>query len=256
MATIRVERDGAVLTVLLDRPAARNAVDRATAEALAEAFRVFEADDALRVGVLAGVGEHFCAGADLKAFATGQPNRLEPDGDGPMGPTRMLLSKPVIAAINGYAVAGGLELALWCDLRVMEEDAVVGVFCRRWGVPLIDGGTVRLPRLIGLSRALDLILTGRPVDAQEALAMGLANRVVPKGSARQEAEALARELARLPQECLRSDRLSAYEQSGLSFEQAMANEFQHGLRVIQGGALAGARRFAEGAGRHGAADAD
>ena len=256
MATIHVERDGAVLTVLLDRPAARNAVDRATAEALAEAFRAFEADDALRVGVLAGVGEHFCAGADLKAFATGQPNRLEPDGDGPMGPTRMLLSKPVIAAINGYAVAGGLELALWCDLRVMEEDAVVGVFCRRWGVPLIDGGTVRLPRLIGLSRALDLILTGRPVDAQEALAMGLANRVVPRGTARQEAEALARELARLPQDCLRSDRLSAYEQSGLPFEQAMANEFQHGLRVIQGGALAGARRFAEGAGRHGAADSD
>ncbi len=256
MATIRVERDGAVLTVLLDRPAARNAVDRATAETLADAFRAFEADDALRVGVLAGVGEHFCAGADLKAFATGQPNRLEPDGDGPMGPTRMLLSKPVIAAINGYAVAGGLELALWCDLRVMEEDAVVGVFCRRWGVPLIDGGTVRLPRLIGLSRALDLILTGRPVDAQEALAMGLANRVVPRGTARQEAEALARELARLPQECLRSDRLSAYEQSGLPFEQAMANEFQHGLRVIQGGALAGARRFAEGAGRHGAADSD
>ena len=256
MATIHVERDGAVLTVLLDRPAARNAVDRATAETLADAFRAFEADDALRVGVLAGVGEHFCAGADLKAFATGQPNRLEPDGDGPMGPTRMLLSKPVIAAINGYAVAGGLELALWCDLRVMEEDAVVGVFCRRWGVPLIDGGTVRLPRLIGLSRALDLILTGRPVDAQEALAMGLANRVVPRGTARQEAEALARELARLPQECLRSDRLSAYEQSGLSFEQAMANEFQHGLRVIQGGALAGARRFAEGAGRHGAADSD
>ena len=256
MATIHEERDGAVLTVLLDRPAARNAVDRETAEALAEAFRAFEADDALRVGVLAGVGEHFCAGADLKAFATGQPNRLEPDGDGPMGPTRMLLSKPVIAAINGYAVAGGLELALWCDLRVMEEDAVVGVFCRRWGVPLIDGGTVRLPRLIGLSRALDLILTGRPVDAQEALAMGLANRVVPRGTARQEAEALARELARLPQECLRSDRLSAYEQSGLPFEQAMANEFQHGLRVIQGGALAGARRFAEGAGRHGAADSD
>ena len=256
MATIHVERDGAVLTVLLDRPAARNAVDGETAEALAEAFRAFEADDALRVGVLAGVGDHFCAGADLKAFATGQPNRLEPDGDGPMGPTRMLLSKPVIAAINGYAVAGGLELALWCDLRVMEEDAVVGVFCRRWGVPLIDGGTVRLPRLIGLSRALDLILTGRPVDAQEALAMGLANRVVPRGTARQEAEALARELARLPQECLRSDRLSAYEQSGLPFEQAMANEFQHGLRVIQGGALAGARRFAEGAGRHGAAESD
>ena len=256
MATIHVERDGAVLTVLLDRPAARNAVDGETAEALAEAFRAFEADDALRVGVLAGAGEHFCAGADLKAFATGQPNRLEPDGDGPMGPTRMLLSKPVIAAINGYAVAGGLELALWCDLRVMEEDAVVGVFCRRWGVPLIDGGTVRLPRLIGLSRALDLILTGRPVDAQEALAMGLANRVVPRGTARQEAEALARELARLPQECLRSDRLSAYEQSGLPFEQAMANEFDHGMRVIQAGAFTGARRFVEGAGRHGVADAD
>ena len=169
--TIRVERADAVVTVLLDRPAVRNAVDRATAEALAEAFRAFEADDTLRVAVLAGAGEHFCAGADLKAFAAGQPNRLEPDGDGPMGPTRMLLSKPVIAAINGYAVAGGLELALWCDLRIMEEDAVVGVFCRRWGVPLIDGGTVRLPRLIGLSRALDLILTGRPVDAQEALAM-------------------------------------------------------------------------------------
>ena len=253
---IRVERDGAVLTVLLDRPAARNAVDRATAEALADAFRAFEADDALRVGVLAGVGEHFCAGADLKAFATGQPNRLEPDGDGPMGPTRMLLSKPVIAAINGYAVAGGLELALWYDLRVMEEDAVVGVFCRRWGVPLIDGGTVRLPRLIGLSRALDLILTGRPIDAQEAQAMGLANRIVPKGTARQEAEALARELARLPQDCLRSDRLSAYEQSGLPFEQAMANEFDHGMRGIQAGAFTGARRFAEGAGRHGEADAD
>ena len=253
---IRVERDGAVLTVLLDRPAARNAVDRATAEALADAFRAFEADDALRVGVLAGVGEHFCAGADLKAFAAGEPNHLEPDGDGPMGPTRMLLSKPVIAAINGYAVAGGLELALWCDLRVMEEDAVVGVFCRRWGVPLIDGGTVRLPRLIGLSRALDLILTGRPIDAQEAQAMGLANRIVPKGTARQEAEALARELARLPQDCLRSDRLSAYEQSGLPFEQAMANEFDHGMRGIQAGAFTGARRFAEGAGRHGEADAD
>lgn len=254
--TIRVERDGAVLTVLLDRPEARNAVDRATAEELAEAFRAFDADDDVRVSVLAGVGDHFCAGADLKAFAAGQPNRLEPDGDAPMGPTRMLLSKPVIAAINGYAVAGGLELALWCDLRVMEEDAVVGVFCRRWGVPLIDGGTVRLPRLIGLSRALDLILTGRPVDAQEALAMGLANRVVPRGAARQEAEALARELARLPQECLRSDRLSAYEATDLPFTQAMANEFQHGMRVIQASASEGARRFADGAGRHGAADAE
>ena len=253
---IRVERDGAVLTVSLDRPAARNAVDRATAEELAEAFRAFDADDELRVGVLASVGDHFCAGADLKALAAGDPNRLEPEGDAPMGPTRMLLGKPVIAAMNGYAVAGGLELALWCDLRIMEEDAVAGVFCRRWGVPLIDGGTVRLPRLIGLSRALDLILTGRPVDAHEALAMGLANRIVPRGAARQEAEALAHELALLPQECLRSDRLSAYEQADLPFTQAMANEFQHGMRVVEAGAFTGARRFANGAGRHGQADSD
>jgi enoyl-CoA hydratase len=247
---IRIERDGAVLTVLLDRPEVRNAVDRATAEALAQAFRDFDADDSLRVGVLAGVGETFCAGADLKAFADGAPNRLEPEGDGPMGPTRMLLSKPVIAAINGYAVAGGLELALWCDLRVMDDDAVVGVFCRRWGIPLIDGGTVRLPRLIGLSRALDLILTGRPVNAQEALAMGLANRVVPKGTARQ----AAHELAQLPQVCLHSDRLSAYEQADLPFEAALANEFQHGLRALQADAAEGAQRFAGGAGRHGSPD--
>jgi enoyl-CoA hydratase/carnithine racemase len=252
--TIRIERAGAVLTVLLNRPEARNAVDRSTAEALVQAFRDFDADDNLRVGVLAGAGDHFCAGADLKAFADGKPNRLDPDGDGPMGPTRILLRKPVIAALNGYAVAGGLELALWCDLRVMEEDARVGVFCRRWGIPLIDGGTVRLPRLIGLSRALDLILTGRPVDAQEALAIGLTNRVVAKGTARQAAEALAQELAQLPQECLRSDRLSAYEQVDLPFGQALANEFQHGVRALQAGAVEGARRFAEGAGRHGSRD--
>jgi enoyl-CoA hydratase len=252
--TLRVERDGAVLTVLLDRPKARNAVNRATAEALAETFRAFDADETLRVAVLAGVGDHFCAGADLKAFASGTPNRLEPEGDAPMGPSRMLLSKPVIAAINGYAVAGGLELALWCDLRVMEEDAVVGVFCRRWGIPLIDGGTVRLPRLIGLSRALDLILTGRAVNAQEALAMGLANRIVPQGQARQAAETLAHELANLPQECLRSDRLSAYEQADVPFAQAMANEFRRGMGVLQAGAAEGAQRFASGAGRHGAAD--
>lgn len=251
---IRIERDGAVLTVLLDRPGARNAVDRATAEALAQAFRDFDADDSLRVGMLAGAGDTFCAGADLKAFADGTPNRLEPDGDGPMGPTRMLLSKPVIAAISGYAVAGGLELALWCDLRVMDDDAIVGVFCRRWGIPLIDGGTVRLPRLIGLSRALDLILTGRAINAQEALAMGLANRVVPKGTARQAAETLAHELAQLPQVCLRSDRLSAYEQADLPFEAALENEFQHGMRAIQAGAAEGAQRFAGGAGRHGSPD--
>jgi len=252
--TIQVERNGAVMTVMLNRPEVRNAVDRPTAETLAQVFREFDADDSLRVGVLAGAGDTFCAGADLKAFAEGHPNQLEPVGDGPMGPTRMLLGKPVIAAINGYAVAGGLELALWCDLRVMEEDAIVGVFCRRWGIPLIDGGTVRLPRLIGLSRALDLVLTGRPVDAQEALAMGLANRVVPKGAARQAAEALAGELAQLPWECLRSDRLSAYEQADMPFEQALANEFQHGLGVLRAGAVEGARRFASGAGRHGSPD--
>jgi enoyl-CoA hydratase/carnithine racemase len=251
---IRVEREGAVQTVLIDRPEVRNAVDRATAEALAQVFGDFDNDDRLSVGVLAGVGDHFCAGADLKAFAAGDPNRLEPNGDGPMGPTRMLLGKPVIAAINGYAVAGGLELALWCDLRVMEEDAVVGVFCRRWGIPLVDGGTIRLPRLIGLSRALDLILTGRPVDAHEALAMGLANRVVATGTAFQTARTLAQELARLPQDCLRSDRHSAYEQADLTFERALANEFQHGLEALRAGAAEGAARFTRGAGRHGASD--
>jgi enoyl-CoA hydratase len=251
---IRVEREGAVLTVLIDRPEVRNAVDRATAEALADAFRDFDNDESLSVGVLAGTGEQFCAGADLKAFAAGESNRLEPDGDGPMGPTRMLLGKPVIAAISGYAVAGGLELALWCDLRVMDEDAIVGVFCRRWGIPLIDGGTIRLPRLIGLSRALDLILTGRPVDAGEALAMGLANRVVAAGTALQAAQSLAQELSRLPQGCLRSDRLSAYGQADMTFERALANEFRHGLGALRAGAADGAQRFAGGAGRHGAPD--
>jgi enoyl-CoA hydratase len=248
---MRVERDGPVTTVILSRLEVRNAVDRQTAEEIAAAFRAFDADDEALVGVLAGDAGQFCAGADLKAFAAGSPNRVEPEGDGPMGPTRLLLSKPVIAAISGYAVAGGLELALWCDLRVMEEDAVVGVFCRRWGVPLIDGGTVRLPRLIGLSRALDLILTGRPVGAQEALAMGLANRVVPRGQARAAAEALARELAAFPQDCLRHDRLSAYEQHDLPFAKALANEFQHGLESLRAGGSSGAQRFAEGAGRHG-----
>jgi enoyl-CoA hydratase len=252
--SVRVERDGAVTTVLLSRPEARNAVDRQTALELADAFRAFEADDAAAVAVLHGEHEHFCAGADLKALASGEPNRLAPEGDGPMGPTRMLLSKPVIAAIAGYAVAGGLELALWCDLRIMEEDATVGVFCRRWGVPLIDGGTVRLPRLIGLGRALDLILTGRPVGAAEALAMGLVNRVVPHGESRAAAEALARELAALPQECLRNDRRSAYDQGSLNFTAAMAREFELGLRSLAG-AREGAARFAAGAGRHGTAAA-
>lgn len=251
---VHIEKKGPVTTVILSRPEVRNAVDRKTAEALIDAFRAFDADDAALVGVLWGDHGTFCAGADLKAIATGQPNRVEPTGDGPMGPTRLLLQKPVIAAISGYAVAGGLELALWCDLRVMEEDAVLGVFCRRWGVPLMDGGTIRLPRLIGLSRALDLILTGRPVEAQEALSLGLVNRVVPRGTAREAAEALAHEIARFPQVCLRGDRLSAYEQFGLSLDEAFANEFNHGLTALQAESIAGAERFARGAGRHGAFD--
>ena len=249
--SVRVEKAGPVTTVILDRRDVKNAVDRATADALAAAFRAFDEDDEARVGVLAGDHGTFCAGADLKAIAAGEANRVAPDGDGPLGPTRMLLGKPVVAAIAGYAVAGGLELALWCDLRVVEETAILGVFCRRWGVPLIDGGTVRLPRLIGLSRALDLILTGRPVGAVEALAMGLANRVVPAGEARSAAEAMARELAALPQICLRQDRLSAYEQFGMSLGDAMANELQHGLVSLAAGVEAGARAFTarRGAGR-------
>ena len=205
---VRVERSGRVTTVILDRQAAKNAVDRPTAEALADAFRAFDADPEARVGVLYGDHGTFCAGADLKALAKGTPNRVAADGDGPMGPSRMLLGKPVIAAIEGHAVAGGLELALWCDLRVAADDAVLGVFCRRFGVPLIDGGTIRLPRLIGLSRALDLILTGRAVTADEALMMGLVNRVVPPGQARAAAETLAHELAELPQAAMRADRMS------------------------------------------------
>lgn len=241
--SVRVEKSGPVTTVILDRPERKNAVDRVTAEALAEAFRAFDADPEARVGVLHGDHGGFCAGADLKAIAGGAPNRVAPDGDGPMGPTRMLLGKPVIASIAGHAVAGGLELALWCDLRVVEETAILGVFCRRWGVPLIDGGTVRLPRLIGLSRALDLILTGRPVTAAEALAMGLCNRVVPPGEARAAAEALARDLAALPQVCMREDRLSAYEQDGMSLDEALANELRHGLASIAAGIEVGARAF-------------
>ncbi|MFY0525563.1 crotonase/enoyl-CoA hydratase family protein [Archangium gephyra] len=249
--SVRVEKNGPVTTVILHRPEVRNAVDGPTAEALARAFREFEADDEARVGVLLGEGGTFCAGADLKAVAEGRLPHLAPEGDGPMGPSRMLLRKPVVAAISGHAVAGGLELALWCDLRVAEEDAVLGVFCRRWGVPLIDGGTVRLPRLIGLSRALDLILTGRPVTAQEALGMGLVNRVVPRGGAREAAEQLARELAAFPRDCMNADRRSAYEQAGLPLEQALLQEFQRGIQVLEKESLAGAKRFADGAGRHG-----
>jgi len=247
---IGVETDGPVAIVTIDRPGARNAVDRDTAQRLADAFRAFDADPAQRVAVLYGAHGTFCAGADLKAFATGGGNRVAPDGDGPMGPTRMVLGKPVIAAIARHAVAGGLELALWCDLRVVEADAVLGVFCRRFGVPLIDGGTIRLPRLIGLSRALDLILTGRAVDAAEALAIGLANRVVPRGEARAAAVALAHQLAALPQAAMLADRASAYVQHDLPLPAALASELQFGSRALAEG-LAGAQRFAAGAGRHG-----
>jgi enoyl-CoA hydratase len=250
---VRVERDGPVYTVLLSRPARRNAVDGATAAALADAFRTFGADDTAAVAVLHGEGGVFCAGADLQAAGTGAGNRVAQDGDGPMGPTRMRLGKPVIAAVAGHAVAGGLELALWCDLRVVEEGAVFGVFCRRWGVPLIDGGTVRLPRLIGGSRAMDMILTGRPVEAAEALSIGLANRVVPAGTSRAAAEALAHELTRFPQTCMREDRLSLLEQDGLDEPAAIANELAHGMRSLAE-VQAGLDRFRSGAGRHGSFD--
>ncbi|MFI6052839.1 crotonase/enoyl-CoA hydratase family protein [Streptomyces violascens] len=248
---VRSERHGAVTTVILSRPGVRNAVDGPTAKALADAFRAFEADEQAAVAVLWGEGGTFCAGADLKAIGTERGNTVTEDGDGPMGPTRLKLSKPVIAAVAGHAVAGGLELALWCDLRVIEEDAVFGVFCRRWGVPLIDGGTVRLPRLIGAGRAMDLVLTGRPVDAAEAHAIGLADRVVPSGTARAEAERLAAEIAAFPQTCLRHDRMSLLEQEGLGEAEALLGEVRHGAHAL-GEAAEGAARFAAGAGRHGA----
>lgn len=252
--SVRVEKSGPVTTVILCRPEVRNAVDRATADALTAAFRDFDRDPLASVAVLWGEGGHFCAGADLKAVASGQGNRLDADGDGPMGPTRLRLSKPVIAAISGYAVAGGLELGCWCDLRVAEHSAVLGVFCRRFGVPLIDGGTVRLPQLLGLGRALDLILTGRPVAAAEALSMGLVNRVVADGQARAAAEALAAELAQLPQTCLRSDRAATLSQidKPLAQSAALAREFSLGMATIHSGeTAAGAERFAGGHGRHG-----
>ena len=250
---VRIERDGPVTTVLLSRPERRNAVDGATAAALAEAFAAFDADPDASVAVLHGEGGVFCAGADLTAAGTEAGNRVAADGDGPMGPTRMRLSKPVIAAVAGHAVAGGLELALWCDLRVAEENVVLGVFCRRWGVPLIDGGTVRLGRLIGASRAMDMVLTGRGVGADEALAMGLVNRVVPVGESRAAAEKLARGLARFPQTCMREDRLSLLEQEGMEEDAAIANEFEHGLRSLEE-VQAGLERFRAGAGRHGSFD--
>ncbi|HEX2195922.1 MAG TPA: crotonase/enoyl-CoA hydratase family protein [Actinomycetota bacterium] len=252
---VRTETRGSILVVTIDRPEVRNAVDRATADALAEAFRSFEADDALSVAVLTGAGDHFCAGADLKAMSEdpARANRVEPDGDGPMGPTRMLLRKPVIAAVEGYAVAGGLELALWCDLRVASETAVFGVFSRRFGVPLIDGGNVRLPRIVGLGRALDMILTARAVDAAEALSMGLVNRVCAPGAALETALELAATIASWPQGPLVGDRLAAIEGSSLPLADAMANEFSRGVESLSAGqTLPNVRRFAEGEGRHGA----
>ncbi|HEV1998803.1 MAG TPA: crotonase/enoyl-CoA hydratase family protein [Candidatus Dormibacteraeota bacterium] len=254
MRSVEISNQGQVRVVTINRPDRRNAVDAATAHALSTAFRDFDADGSASVAVLTGAGGHFCAGADLQALASGDQRELEPDGDGPMGPTRMRLSKPVIAAVEGYAVAGGLELALWCDLRVAAKDAVFGVFCRRFGVPLIDLGTVRLPRLVGHSRAMDLILTGRGVGAEEALSFGLANRVAPSGEALAAAIALAEELAALPQTCLRNDRASALEQWGMSEGEATINEFRHGMQTISSGeTLAGAEAFRSGRGRHGSA---
>src|SRR6266542_5342200 len=246
--SVRVERNGAVTTIILDRPERRNAVDGPAAHALAEAMRAFDADPDARAAVLTGAGGTFCAGADLKAIGGPEGNRLAPDGDAPMGLSRLRLSKPVIAAIAGYAVAGGLELALWCDVRVAEDTAVLGVFSRRWGVPLIDGGTVRLPRIVGLGRALDLILTGRPVDADEAHRIGLADRVVPRGLARAAAGALAADIARFPQACMRNDRLSVYESLGLPTDEALAAEYRYGAASLTAGAIEGAARFATGAG--------
>jgi enoyl-CoA hydratase len=252
MSNVLTDRDGNVLVVTINRPEVRNAVDVATAKALTEVFLGYDCDDALSVAVLTGAGDTFCAGADLKAIAAGERRRLTEDAPAPLGPTRLLLGKPVLAAVEGHAVAGGLELALWCDLRVAAEDAVFGVFCRRFGVPLLDLGTVRLPRLIGHSHAMDLILTGRGVQGAEALRMGLANRLVPKGQARDAAIGLAHELAAFPQRCLRSDRLSAYEQWSLSYQDALRNELRRGIEVVQSGeSVAGAASFAGGQGRHG-----
>ena len=252
METVLVRERGPILIVTINRPEARNAVDAPTAHALADAFRRFDTEDTLRVGILTGAGGTFCAGADLKGVSEGRGNRLGEDGDGPMGPSRMLLSKPVIAAVEGHAVAGGLELAIWCDLRVAARDAVFGVYCRRFGVPLVDGGTVRLPRLIGHSNALDMILTGRGVSGEDALRMGLANRLVEKGEAEAGAIELAGQICQFPQTCMRSDRLSSYEQWSLPLAEAMRNEFRRGKHVIDSGeTIDGAKRFAAGEGRHG-----
>lgn len=248
---ILVEKEGPVTIISINRPEVRNAVNRETAIELADAFRAFDADDDAKVGVFCGVETGFCAGADLKAVAQAEGVGVTREGDGPMGPSRMLLSKPVIGAISGHAVAGGLELALWCDMRVAEEDAVLGVYCRRWGVPLVDGGTVRLPRLIGLGHAMDMILTGRPVTVEEALIMGLINRVAEKGKARAEAVKLAMELTKFPQICMNSDRLSAYEQFGMELDEAIGNECDRGMNALKYESQSGAARFASGKGRGG-----
>jgi enoyl-CoA hydratase len=252
---VLVNRQPPFVVIEINRPHCRNAVDRPTAEALAQAFREFDQDNELAVAILTGAGEHFCAGADLKAVSSGDPEKmhqLDPNGDGPMGPTRMTLSKPVIAAISGFCVAGGLELALWCDLRVADDSATFGVFCRRFGVPLIDGGTVRLPRLIGMSRAMDMILTGRAVDAEEAHHIGLANRRAASGHALDEAIKLAQQIAAFPQSCLRNDRQSSYQQWSLDEDAAIQNEFRLGLATLASGeTVSGASRFRDGEGRHG-----
>lgn len=255
MSNVRVAREAKSLVVTIDRPEVRNAVDGDTAAELVETFRNFDADESMSVAVLTGADGTFCAGADLKAVSNKRGNRVTADGDGPVGPTRMLLSKPVIAAVEGFAVAGGLELAIWCDLRVAARNATFGVYCRRWGVPLVDGGTIRLPRLIGHSHALDMILTGRGVTGEEAERMGLANRLVEPGKALEEALALAGQLARFPQRCMRGDRLSSYRQWGMGLDEALGEETRIGLEVIQSGeTLEGATRFASGEGRHGSFD--
>lgn len=248
---LQVRQEGPVTIIELNRPARRNAVDPALAAALHSAFAAFDADPQQRVALLCGRGAHFCAGADLKAIAAGDVHRIDTEGEGPLGVTRMHLSKPVIAAVEGYAVAGGLELALWCDMRVCDESAVFGVFCRRFGVPLIDGGTRRLPALIGLGRAMDLILTGRPVDAQEALAIGLAQRVVARGSAREAALELAMQISAFPQECLRADRDNVYDNLHRDLDDALRNEVRRSAPIIEKEAIAGATDFSAGAGRHG-----
>jgi len=252
MSLVEFTTEGEIAIVTINRPEARNAVDRPTAAELAEKFRRFDADDSFSVAILTGAGGTFCAGADLKAVATDRGNRVSADGDGPLGCTRMLLTKPVIAAVEGFAVAGGIELALWCDLRVVARNATFGVYCRRFGVPLCDGGTIRLPRLIGMSRAMDMILTGRGVSGEEAFAMGLANRVVEPGEALTAAKELAKQIASFPQRCVRSDRMSAYECWALPLDDALANEYRHGIATVNSGETrAGAERFASGIGRHG-----